>query len=701
MSLIDEMFTIDIETTIRGKNGTSSSPYCPENEIVSMGASLLRRDSKITDFDNRYYEKYLKPEDEKPYDEPFIKSSDKNKVRISRFTGHNIKFDLNYLRKKGFRVYQKEYYSPKTNSSQIPLREALVDIKIWDTQLAEYLLTGQQAKLVKLNDLGPQYGGTAKIDKIKELWDAGVDTRDIDKDLLLEYQQDDVKNTELIAIQQMFQAKEEGLLEWIETQMNALKAIAEIEYNGMKIDTEELAMQRGRLGLRLMVLEDKIKDIIHKRHPGIPLHVINISSNQQLSALFFGGTIEWPEKVEAGKYKNGKTKYKKVTKSSLMPQEFIPKAGWLTKKAGVFSVNEDVLKDLLSKSKLSRDGNEELIGSILEYRNTSKELNTYIKGITKALDFDGFIHGTLNQNITDTGRLSSSKPNLQNFPSNDSSDIKKLFVSRWGDEGVIIEADYKQLEVICLAYLSGDKQLIDDIVSGRDIHYETGKIAMGWTSPSDMTHDTRRVVKTINFGLIYGGGAATLAKQAGVDIKVARDCIDAFYSRYPETATYVNDLLDRANTLGHYQGAHTKNGLPANEYAYRSITGRKYIFKHIEYSDYRTGVTKTRYSKQQISNYPIQGLATGDIVPMMLGELYEVLLSTNLSDNCLMINTVHDSIIFDCKKLYVREAIDIIQGTMEYAPKLLKEKLDIDFPLPLNVDIKIGPNWKECEDYND
>ncbi len=696
--LIDEMLTIDVETTVRGgHDGKSPSPYFDANELVAMGVSVFSEQNADSNFKARYYQKYLpRPEDKHKH---WGLSNSARNAKLTRLAGHNIKFDINWLRRENANVYLKNKRDGLAASE--PIREALINVKIWDTQIAEYLLSGQQTKLARLNDLAPEYGGTTKLDAVKELWDAGVDTLDIDEDLLMEYLQGDVENTELIAIQQMMHAENEGIYEWINTQMDALKAIAEMEYNGMHIDIAVLAHIEDELKTSLADEIDSATSMLARLEPHLPIEHVNLSSNIQLSAILFGGEIKWKERELVGKYKNGKDKYKQVEKTYKCARRIEPAPEWEGKRPGIYSVSEDVLKSVLTNLKteaLALPKTTRLIENLLEIRRLEKELGTYVKGIQKAWRSDGCIHGNLNQNITDTGRLSSSAPNLQNFPSNDESNIKKVFTSRWGDDGVIIEADYKQLEVICLAFLSRDPMLMDDIRNGRDIHYETGKIAMGWSDPSDMDHDTRRVVKTINFGLIYGGGAATLAKQAGVARLVAEKCIKAFYTRYPRVKEYVDELLEEAKACATYQGTSTPNGLPANEYHYHSLTGRKYVFREQDTPPWVTWTkARTSLSRQQISNYPIQGLATGDIVPMILGVLYTGLISlSDLKDDCLMINTVHDSIIFDCKKDKLEVAMSVIKHIMERAPKYLKEKLDIDFDLPLGVDIKSGPNWKDC-----
>lgn len=649
---------LDVETTVKcpiGKN--KASPFWPDNWVVSVG-SLARQEN--SDKSPIYCDVYAGYKKDSQFATPDI---------VTRMIGQNVKFDMHYMQK------QNSGYDFK-------------DLSIWDTQLAEYILTGQQHKFASLNELSKKYGGTQKPDIIKEMWDSGVQTEDIDEDTLMEYMEGDIRNTDLVALNQMQNVINKGILPFVETQMDAVKAIEEMEYNGLYIDYEKLNWLETHLKGSVESYRERIGHLLSRKQ-SVSLDIININSNDCLSALLFGGDIKYKEKEQIGYYKNKNPKYKIMEKTVRIRPLYIPREEWALKKAGYYSTADSVL------TKLAENDPLHIIGSIQTYRKLKKELSTYIVGLKKLIFPDGCLHPNLNQSATDTGRLSSSNPNGQNLPSSDESRIKEMFVSRWHDDGAIIEADYKQLEVVCLAFLSQDKQLIADIINGIDIHIETGKKAL---RKSILTHDERRVVKSINFGLIYGGGATKLAKEAKVEKKVAQQCIDAFYDRYPGVAKWHQQTIEEVIKNRIYTGAMTKKGFPAGESHYRSVTGRTYVFKEDDPPPWAHWIKSPVFDPKEIKNYPVQGLATGDIVPMMLGVLFHVLKNDpHLKDNCLMVMTVHDSIVFDCKDEVLAYAMTTIKKTLEDAPKYLKSLLNIDFDLPLKVDISYGPNWKEQE----
>lgn len=658
----EEALVIDVETTVKSDIGTSkASAFHPKNRIVAIGGATL----KDIPFKNRYDCMYYRSNPDKTH----IRTS------VKRLIGHNIKFDLHHIRKMLVDESMDRYFN----------------LNVWDTQIVEYILSGQQDKFPALNDVAPRYGGTTKIDEVKELWDSGVQTEDIDEDLLTEYLEGDVHNTEIIAVAQMQECIDRGILGFVESQMDAVFAVADIEFNGMHIDVQKLASLKQSLSNKLNTLDHEIFVGISAAHPELAGHedLINISSPSVLSKLLFGGYLKYKRKELVGKYKNGNDKYKQVEHTITLFPLYRYNPEWRTKTS--ISTSDSVLEELAKTDTLG------IAKRLQKYRGIAKELSTYVISLSELIYPDGMIHGSLHQCSTSTGRLSSMQPNLQNMPSNEDSEIKTLFTSRFGRDGVIIEADYKQLEVICLAFLSGDEQLIDDILTGKDMHIETGKLVFG----IGMSKDQRRIVKTINFGLIYGGKAGTLAKQANVSKVLAQKCIDAFYTRYPKVKQWQEDTFKEVVANRVFEGHTTEKGYPSGRSYYKSVTGRTYVFKEYDKPDWMTWERNNAvFSPQETRNYPVQGLATGDIVPMMVGILFRVLKNNpKLADRCLMINTVHDSIIFDCHKSIVATAMKTIKETLEDAPRYIKERLNLDFNLPLKVDISFGDNWKNQVEY--
>lgn len=675
--MADTFLTIDTETTIKNTIGNNKgSAFCPSNKIVMIGGKLYGATQDRVDTYN-------------PTDKGQIAFNTAVHVEdtIKLLVGQNIKYDIHHLRKEGVTVYG------------VPIDEWLATPGngVWDTQVAEYLLTGQQSQFVSLDELAEKYGGTKKPPEIKALWDAGVQTEDIDKGLLASYLEGDVRNTELVAVAQMEEADRRGILPLIHAQMDALLGYEEIEYNGMHIDTVFLDIKTKELTKDVKGLENYLTNFIRSEWVLPAEYTININSNQLISALIFGGTLTYKVKEHVSTYKNGKPKFKLVDKThSCLP--FVSSIPFreLTSTPGVFKVDEATLTKIAGT--VGSDPTlRNLVENLLKYKKMNKELNTYYKGIAELIYPDGKVHPNIQQCATDTGRTSSSEPNGQNMPSSDDSEVKKLFTSRYGDEGAIVSIDYKQLEVIALAYLSRDKQLLTDIKNGVDIHSGVGATLYG--PHHIMTKEERRVVKTINFGLIYGGTAGALAAQAKCTTGFAQTVIDAFYKRYPGVKEWQKQNIDRVerNATLNFT-ASTKKGLPAKSSHLTSCTGRTYVFTEYD-NPWRPGTTN--FSPTEIKNYPVQGFATGDIVPTMVGVLWRALKNNDLLKNHVkMINVVHDELVFDVSvgglsSGMLRNVLKELKRILEDAPKYLKDIYGIDFDLPLKVSVSIGPDWKE------
>jgi len=395
-----EFVVLDAETSIknRGSNAIGkdkASPHYPDNKLLYLGY-------------RNAYKKDVQIEDPIDTHSIFIDGS-------VLLVGHNIKFDMLYLLRNN------------------RTRNNIGNIKIWDTQLAEYLLTGQEAKWASLGNkkdkdgkvikqgLGPKYGGTDKDDRLAEYWDANIDTEDIPKDIIAPYLEDDVKNTELVAVQQMELAHELGMMPIIMAHMDALLATIEMEHNGLHFDRSDAMCELSKLYGELSLIEEALEKYYD---PIAPYMEISYGSNDQLSALIFGGNLKYYENEEVldeeGNvvlYKSGKNKgqpkTKKVQKTLVLPRKMVPKSDWVTKKAGVFKVDDEVLNELAGLTPLDETGL--LSDLMIEYRRRHKEISTYYKPYVGLVFPDGCIHGKLNHCATHTGRLASSSPNLQNI----------------------------------------------------------------------------------------------------------------------------------------------------------------------------------------------------------------------------------------------------------------------------------------------
>jgi DNA polymerase I-like protein with 3'-5' exonuclease and polymerase domains len=425
---------VDVETTLNGNEDVGlAHPMHPDNRVVAFGITISTGEG-VT-----YYE-----------NPAFYKAALKSYTPFSVFCGHNFSFDMLYL----FRT------DPE-------MKEIIQSSKVWDTQIAEYILTGQRSKFSSLDELAKKYGFPLKEDKIKAYFQAGLGSEKIPMDELLPYLKQDVEVTWKIARCQWAAAKEAGQLVLLETQMEALQATTEMMFNGLHIDRE--ALDKYTVEVVNEYVECKLN--LEELSTGL---IDDINSPKQWSQYFFGGTKKVKVKEEVGTYKNGNTKYKLMDREiKLKPAVmYTPDPDKVSAKTKQVSVDDSVLNDMLdhtfdAKVKI-------IINSLLKYRELSKQLSTYVQGLSKHLIGD-YIHGKLNHTATVTGRLSSTSPNLQNISNNP---IKQIFTSRY-DGGYIVEVDFNQLEVVALAHVTGDKQLIADISGGADIHSELYKDMFG------------------------------------------------------------------------------------------------------------------------------------------------------------------------------------------------------------------------------
>lgn len=272
--------------------------------------------------------------------------------------------------------------------------------------------------------------------------------------------------------------------------------------------------------------------------------------------------------------------------------------------------------------------------------------------------------------------------------------IKECFTSRYSD-GWIIEADFSQLEIIVLAHLCKDEQLIDDIQSGKDMH--TVRAAELFDkAEADVSKKERKIAKALSFQLQYGSGATNMAEKNNIPVETARKFINNYYSRYPtlkEWQTSVANDIDKSKQL---IAEHTAKGVPKHRGVWVSETGRRYVFNTTDAPDWMS--EKTSFKPTEIKNYPVQGTATGDIVPLVLGKIYRWLVTSKWKGKVLLVNTVHDSIMFDALTSDLSEVANFcreVKGLMEKAPDFYKEKFGVEFTLPLKVEVTYGESWKD------
>lgn len=587
--------------------------------------------------------------------------------------GHNLKFDFGF-------VYHAD------NST---LLEMLAnDTPVWDTQVAEYVNGSGLKSLEKAcEDAGVAF---TKDDEVKRYWEEGYDTEDIPTDILEAYLKEDLRATDELFKHQWATFKNKKLI--VEMSKVSL-ALAFIEQEGMYVDEEALLEYAKTLldeqaGLETIVLKN-----LHDR--GWPRdEEFKPNSAAHLELLFFGGGLTRQKRKCVGKYKNGKDKYKKVDVDHTITAP---------KNSGELQATE---RTATGKSKFddnwfnNNTGIVDEVDAVYRIRGIKKEMSTFVEGVAaNRSDKTGLLHGDFNHCITRTGRLSSSNPNLQNLTNK--SEFKKVFTSRYGANGWIVEIDYSQLEVAILACLCGDEQLLDDVKAGRDLHYETGKSVFGWRDPSEMDKLDRRTVKGVNFGLIYGGGAKTISNQTGAPVPIVQRLIDAFYARYPGVKVWQDNNIQLVKENAYWEGdVRTTSGVPAMTSQLVSPLGR--VWKFTEDEPPWGGAPN--FSPTRIKNYPVQGFATGDIVPIAVRLVAKAIAGERLGrkfKGVHLTSTVHDSIILDvggdkASASWVAKQIASVMSTDLQA--YLKDTYGVELPIELKAEASIGRNWYDQTD---
>lgn len=630
---------LDLETTIRCPVGNNkANPMWMANLIIAAGYKKLGETGVVT-----YHSKT-----------GLLASDLRNLMQLDDaelVVGQNIKFDMLYLY--------------RNTSNKLP--------RIWDTQLAAYLLSGQQHQYASLDELTMEYVGDEHVKdaSIKEYWKAGIPTEDIPHTGLVKYLRKDVENTEAIFKAQFEEAEQLGIMELILTQMDALRATTEMNRNGMCVDWNYVEAQKHTYAGFIDTADKYIQELAPE---------LDYNSNKQLSLYFFGGVQKYVERELVGEYKNGKPKYKNFDKERLILGRYTPPMGGVGK-SGYYSVDDSVL------TSLSETYKDKVASYILAMRKYKKIKETYYEGLSSLRFPDDNIYPNLNHCATKTGRLTANNPNLQN--QTDTGGVKKAYISRFIG-GKILELDYSQLEMVALAYLADDKQLIEDINNGRDMHKELYKGMYG-RYPTDAE---RKPFKRFSFLLVYGGSVATLMAQSGCDRATAKKFIDTFYARYKGVKEYHETIVKRANDLAVVSYDEDKSG-PQYTYYHVSPTGRHFIFKKYP-NEYKEG--ELTFSPTELKNWPIQGFATGDIVPMMVGILLRKLEEAGISQQALLVMTVHDSVVLDTQSEVCYKAASIAKETLENAPMYLKMYFNIDFPCQLKVGVEAGDNWQHKEE---
>jgi len=489
---------------------------------------------------------------------------------------------------------------------------------LFDTMIAHYLLEPDMRH--NMNLLSESYLSYSPVhieSLIGEKGNNQKNMRSVPIDTLKEYAVEDADVT--LQLKNVFEPriKKEGLADLArDIEMPLITVLADMERNGVRMDQEDLKEITINLREDIISLEKEIYSLAGTE--------FNISSPKQLGDILFI-RLKLDDKARLTRTKQ-------------------------------FITNEEILQRLTHK--------HPIIDKVLEYRGLRKLLSTYVEALPLLVDKKtGRIHTSFNQAVASTGRLSSNNPNLQNIPVKDARgrEIRKAFVSE--ENHIFLSADYSQIELRLMAHLSKDKSMIDDFLSGNDIHAATAAKIFG-VGINDVTREMRSSAKTANFGIIYGISSFGLSERLTIGRKEAKELIDGYFNSYPWVRIYMDESIKKARDLGYVT----------------TMFGRKRYLSDIHS---RNQVVRGNAERNAI-NAPIQGSAA-DIIKIAMVRIHNRIKSEGYRSK--MILQVHDELIFEVDISELEKLKRMVLYEMSNAAKL---------DVPLKVDCGTGNNWFEA-----
>ena len=277
--------------------------------------------------------------------------------------------------------------------------------------------------------------------------------------------------------------------------------------------------------------------------------------------------------------------------------------------------------------------------------------------------------------------------------------IKSHFTSRWGSEGVLLEADWSSLEIAGWAFLTQDPKLLELLNSGRDMHRYVGSMVLG-KPESEITDVERKHLKQPNFTLIYGGTDYNLVTKDGLEPDFAKQVYDTFWALFPTARKWSDDQMKKVDQNAFYTKEFNKEGRRELWGWYQGITGRKFYFKAHESKISSFCAENRIYSPRgfkysEVMNYQVQSFCTADIHMIALGNLFRK--AMNHRDKFLLINTVHDSVLCDVRLDFLQESFIIIKTAMEDSIKLIEKQFGLVINVPFSIEAKSGPSWADLK----
>lgn len=484
-----------------------------------------------------------------------------------------------------------------------------------DTMLQAYVLESHRG--VGLADLSQRYLGRSGI-SYEDLCGKGAKQIGFDEvavDKAGHYACEDADFT--LQLHQALRprvAADAGLERIYQLEIQVSRVLTVIERNGVKVDAAELGQQSHRLGQEMLTLEQRAYDLA-----GQPF---NLNSPKQLGEILFG-RMQLPV----------------VRKTA----------------SGAPSTDEEVL------TKLAQD--YPLPQVLLEYRGLSKLKSTYTDKLPRMINArTGRVHTHYSQAAVITGRLASSDPNLQNIPVRTEAGrrVREAFIA---ENGVLLSADYSQIELRIMAHVSDDENLQRAFAAGEDIHRATASEIFGVALP-DVTSEQRRAAKAINFGLIYGMGVFGLASNLGITRDAAQAYIDRYFARYPGVAQYMEQTRQLARQQGYVE----------------TVFGRR-----LQMPDIRAASGPRRQGAERAAiNAPMQGTAA-DLIKMAMVAVQDWLDADQLATRMIM--QVHDELVLEVPD----SELEIVRARI---PELMCGVATLR--VPLVAEVGVGPNWEQA-----
>ncbi len=518
------------------------------------------------------------------------------------------------IKKVGFNIKEDII---RLSDCGIEYNEADIASIDFDVMLAAYILDPTQSEYLT-DDLCRKY--------LNAVIDCGEEKKDDQismLELISESSSDNSIYARLTALERLSEKMSEMIEEngqhklYYEVELPLMQVLADLQLRGMYVDKDALADFGKILAGSIEKMQTEIYELAGEE--------FNINSPKQLGVILF-------EKLELPFGKKNKR--------------------------GTYPTNVDVLEKLRNEHPIA--------DMVLEYRKLTKLQSTYVEGLSAVVNpKTGRIHSRFNQMVTSTGRISSTEPNMQNIPVRTElgREIRRMFVAE-KDGWCLIDADYSQIELRVLAHIADDASMKEAFGSGDDIHTRTAANVFK-VATDEVTSQMRSRAKAVNFGIVYGIGAFSLAQDIGTSRKEAQEYINGYLEHYSNVAKYMEDIVETAKKDGYIKTV---------------LNRRRYI------SELKAGSPIVRAFGERVAmNAPIQGSAA-DIIKIAMVNVYTRLKKEGLKAKLVL--QVHDELI-----------VEAPDGERELASKILKEEMENAYKLsvPLTVDMNSGKSWYDTK----